>query len=61
MENEELIKKAIAWWEGKRPEWFTLEDHINNPTINCNRSVTEAHLAIEVAILAWRLKGEDNE
>ena len=48
MENEELIKKAIAWWKSKRPVSFTLEDHLESPSINI-RNNAGAELAIEVA------------
>ena len=30
-----LPKELIEWWEGFRPENWTLQDHLDNPTINC--------------------------
>ena len=35
----------MDWWEGKRPVGWTLEQHLENPTINCAGSIRDEKLA----------------
>jgi len=46
-----VIEAAIAWWEGKRPCSFTLEEHLENPTINVGKSTLARELAAAVGAL----------
>ncbi len=34
-QGDRLVRAALAWWEGKRPGLYNLEDHIANPRVNC--------------------------
>jgi len=45
--NTALFEAAVKWWESKRPDGWTLERHLKNPTVN--RSGAEERLAKEVA------------
>jgi hypothetical protein len=52
-----VIKAAIAWWEGKRPCEFTLEEHLENPTVNAGETDRSHALASAVgAMLKKRAK-----
>lgn len=31
-----LIEGAVAWWEQNRPNSWTLEQHLADPTVYCN-------------------------
>ena len=31
----DVIKAALAWWEGRRPHGFTAQDHLRDPMVNC--------------------------
>lgn len=45
-----VLRAAKAWWKGHRPSIFSLEDHLNAPTINtCTE--TEKQLARAIAAL----------
>jgi hypothetical protein len=44
---ETLPKELIEWWEGFRPNGWTIEDHLNNPTVNC-KTEQEKNLALYI-------------
>jgi hypothetical protein len=41
------MKEAIKWWEAHRPTEYNLEDHLQNPIINC---VTDAEKELAMAV-----------
>jgi hypothetical protein len=43
-----LIEAALAWWQGKCPVAFTLDEHLKNPAIN-TETTYEYDLALAVA------------
>lgn len=46
--TDPLITAALSWWECKRPTLWSVEEHANNPTVNCINDREKA-LAVEVA------------
>jgi hypothetical protein len=55
-EEEELLQlnaiknAAYAWWNGKRPESYTIDVHRINPTVNC---VTDAEKQLATSISSY--------
>lgn len=48
LDNLQLPIELIQWWEGFRPEGWSVEEHLQNPSINCTNGV-EKRLAIYIA------------
>ena len=46
-----LMAAAKAWWEQGRPSGWSLEQHLNEPTIGCNS--TEKEQALAKAVATW--------
>jgi hypothetical protein len=44
-----LTAAARVWWESGRPEGWSLEQHLADPTAGCNGSAQERALAEAVA------------
>ena len=38
----DVIKAALAWWEGRRPHGFTAQDHLREPMVNCSGELERA-------------------
>jgi hypothetical protein len=36
--NTALFEAAVKWWESKRPDRWTLEQHLKSPTVNCGEA-----------------------
>ncbi len=46
---------AYNWWFGRRPIYYSEEQHLENPTINTS-GLTEIELARSVAMLVERIR-----
>jgi hypothetical protein len=44
-----LAAAAKAWWESRRPQGWTLEQHLAEPTAGCSGTAQERALAEAVA------------
>jgi hypothetical protein len=44
-----LAAASKAWWESRRPQGWTLEQHLADPTVGCNSTKEERALAEAVA------------
>ena len=44
-----LVASARAWWEARRPEGWSLEQHLAEPAAGCSASAQERALAQAVA------------
>jgi hypothetical protein len=44
-----VADEAIAWWEGKRPCGWSVDEHLNNPTVNVN----PADHGLAEAVSSW--------
>jgi len=44
-----LAASARVWWEARRPEGWSLEQHLADPAAGCNASAHEQALAEAVA------------
>jgi uncharacterized phage infection (PIP) family protein YhgE len=47
--NEKLIRTAVIWWESMRPLSWTIEQHLDDPTINAGPTVWDCEMATAVA------------
>lgn len=45
-----VVVEAVRWWKNRKPVFFTEEEHLENPKINC-MTETEKRLAESVARL----------
>lgn len=49
--SDAVVRAAMKWWRSRRPLAFSLEDHLENPTINTfdlqERSLARACAAIQ--------------
>ena len=50
-----LAAAARSWWEGNRPEGWSLEQHLGAPTVGCDGTAQEQTLAEAVA--GWIRQG----
>jgi hypothetical protein len=50
-----VVAEAIIAWRGHRPVGWTVDQHVENPTINCTRD-SEKGLAVAVANYMKHLK-----
>lgn len=46
----QVIDEAKLWFRSKRPAVYSLQQHIEHPTINCN---TERERQLATAIALW--------
>jgi hypothetical protein len=44
-----VIIAAIQWWKSKKPRGWTYEQHMSNPTVNCEKTKEEKELAKSIA------------
>ena len=51
-----VVEAAVKWWSGYRPCAWTLDEHLDNPTINCSTD-TEHTLATAVGQLVRERRG----
>jgi hypothetical protein len=49
-----LAAASQAWWESRRPQGWTLEQHLADPTAGCNSTEEERALAEAVARWTWQ-------
>lgn len=45
-----LADQSIRWWEQKRPDGWTEEQHLKNPTVNC---VTAEECKLAKSVRKW--------
>lgn len=50
-----IEEMAIAWWKSKHPTEWTVEMHVQNPTVNCT-TAPEYRLAKEVGALVKEIR-----
>lgn len=55
--TSELIGRAVGWWRSKKPNAYTMEDHLANPTVNCTTPLEKA-LARSAARVVQNIQDE---
>lgn len=51
---QQIEQAAKRWWTAQRPEGWTEDEHLDNPTVNCKNKTTRD---LAVAVANWRKLG----